>query len=78
MSKIDEKKKMEEQKREIIEIVSKIKDENILKELYEEICKALKEFMNEIEDVDTAKEIYEELREILEESEKDNADRVES
>lgn len=69
MSKIDEKKKMEEQKREIIEIVSKIKDENILKELYEEICKGLKEFMSEIEDVDTLKEIYEELRGIIEEAE---------
>ena len=36
------KKSIKEQKEELIEIVSKIEDENILKDIYEEMCSYLK------------------------------------
>lgn len=36
------KKSIKEQKEELIEIVSKIEDENILKDIYKEMCSYLK------------------------------------
>lgn len=47
MSEMDEEKTMEEQKKELIEIVSKIEDVNVLKEIYEELCKCMEEELEE-------------------------------
>lgn len=44
---MDKEKTMEEQKKELIEIVSKIEDVNVLKEIYEELCKCMEEELEE-------------------------------
>lgn len=43
----EEEKSMEEQRKEIMKMVHEIEDVNVLKEIYEELCKCMEEELEE-------------------------------